>query len=405
MRRLIILVYGMTYSGLFRSEKFLSFLRSNLYRIKWLFKKTSVYRIKKTDEVSSFIVYLREDREELQYLPAIHKLTKGGEINVVAKGYRLYKFRDVTFALNSDFIRFSDHSVFCEKLSRREAVFSKVGDSDVFSIDRESCRLRSYRNKIHFENVFHMSGCYSAAWAHFLTQYFPRLELIDRIQDELTVNIVLPDYIDRHILNMIEFAIKDNPNFKIALVPKDTDVVCSQLFYASIDTYLGDIGIIPTPFHIQLSDSTVEFLAKKGSCISGQYFLEKKSRIFIGRSGGRNIINYPEVVQIFEKFGFTEVTPHLMSFEEKVRIFSDAEFIVGPGSSGFANIIFCRLSPKVLMFLNPSRHQDMLLTKIAKYKNMHFECLLGSEANPGEMDSNYTVDIQELNEYLHLFFS
>ena len=55
------------------------------------------------------------------------------------------------------------------------------------------------------------------------------------------------------------------------------------------------------------------------------------------------------------------------------------------------------------MFLNASRHQDMLLTKIAKYNNIFFECMLGTEVTPGEADSDYTIDIDELNEYLKLF--
>jgi capsular polysaccharide biosynthesis protein len=166
---------------------------------------------------------------------------------------------------------------------------------------------------------------------------------------------------------------------------------------------LADLGTISSPFHIQLSDSTVNFLSNKASSISEQYPRGKATRIFIGRTGGRNVTNYAEIVHVFEKFGFTEVAPHLMSFKEKVDIFSRAEFIVGPGSSGFANIIFCNLNPKILMFLNASRHQDMLLTKIAKHNNLSFELMLGAEVSPGEADSDYTIDIDELNEYLKLF--
>jgi capsular polysaccharide biosynthesis protein len=403
--KIIRSVYYALYSFLLNAERFFKYSRINLYRVSWLFKYKSSYRIIKEKEVDSAIIFSRKGHEEVQYFPAVYNITKGGELNVSSEGCRVYVFDNPTFALNSDFIRLSNQNVFCDKLSRKETIFSRFGDSDLYSVSNDSCRLSTLKNKAHFNVVFHMSGCYSKPWAHFLAQYFPRLEFIKNISCEHMVDIVLPNTIDNHIVRMIEFVIKDEVNFRISLVPEGSLVVCSKLFYASIDTYIGDIGVISTPFHIQLSNSTVTFLVDHGSKISEKHPAVDKKKLFIGRVGKRNIGNYSDVLNTFKNLGFVEVFPHLLSFEDKVKLFNSAEFIAGPVSSGFANIIFCKPAINVLMLANPSRHDDMFLTKIAKYKNIRLGYLLGVESDVGDPNSNYTIDVDELMDCIINFAS
>ena len=46
--------------------------------------------------------------------------------------------------------------------------------------------------------------------------------------------------------------------------------------------------------------------------------------------------------------GFELVATELLSFKEQVRLFSEADIIVGPSGAAFANIIFCQPGTKVI---------------------------------------------------------
>lgn len=368
-----------------------------------LFVKSQKFVFIKLDTLDSFRIYHCEGSIENLYFPAIHGLTIGGEILAITRGIDLYEFHDVEFALNSDFIRFTSRGYFCDKLNRKVSLFGRCGDSDLLSIDSfKSVNLKSYKSKVYFHTVFHLTGCYSGNWSHFLVQYFPSTDLLRRLPTDIPIYIVLPNGLDKHIIEMLKFVVRNFENISIQFIDSKSLVQCSFLYYPLNDTYLGDIGIIPSLFHIQTSDSTVKYVSNTCSLISAGVKSSNISRIFIGRRGKRNITNYQDVLERFQKLGFLEVFPHLLSFEDKVALFKDAKLVAGPASSGFANVLFSRCLEKVLAFVNPSRHDDMYLTKFAKYNKFKLELFLGVETYSCA-DSDFEINLIELDSYLDSF--
>jgi capsular polysaccharide biosynthesis protein len=61
------------------------------------------------------------------------------------------------------------------------------------------------------------------------------------------------------------------------------------------------------------------------------------------------MLNEKDVIDTLEKFGFKTVYTEDFSFNEQVKIFQNAEFIVAPNGSALNNLIFCSSKVKVLM--------------------------------------------------------
>jgi hypothetical protein len=345
------------------------------------------------------IIYRETVKNEVLYFPKIYELTNGGEISIETKGPRIFRLNNASFVMGSDFIRFAGGSVSNDKLFRKEYEYGLPGDCDLFDLDGNSCRLKKYSKQRKFDTVLHISGSFFHQWAHFLVQFYPKLELIPKLPMDRVIDILIPIEIDPHIKYIIENAIRGYKNIRLTQVSKDEELCCNTIYYPQIDTYLVDIGVINSMFHIQISDSTIRFLRS-----STKNLFPKNSKqfrkIYIGRVGSRNIINGTEVAERFRLMGFEEIFPHKLDILEKVKIFSEAKYIVGPGSSGFANAIFCQPKTKILSLTNSSRHDDMYLTKLSKLSDFELIVFTGKQIDSYDNDSAFYIDLSKLNKFI-----
>ena len=386
-------------------KKIINSLYNSLYNFKSSLQLQKKYTIKSKEEIHSFLKFNTLGSVETLYFPKINNLSLGGELNTLTKGIQVYEFHQLCFSMNSDFLRFFDNSIYCDKITRVESVFNQFGDADFIKQSQSGISLKNYRKKIYIDHAFHLTGCFSKVWTHFLVQFFPKLEYLSLVNKNENINIILPNDIDPHIKKLIEHIIDKMPNISIFLVENDILVYCNKVTYVSIDTWLSDIAISPSMFHIQISDSTVNFILKQANSLSYDILQKNKicldnhnKKLFIGRVGKRNIENYIEVLSYFESLGFIEIFPHLLTLKEKIELFSFAEYITGPASSGFANIIFCKEQPSVFVLTNFSRHDDMFLSKFVKKLGINYNTYFGKDRIPGYQDSDYYIDILDLKK-------
>ena len=90
-----------------------------------------------------------------------------------------------------------------------------------------------------------------------------------------------------------------------------------------------------------------------------------------------------------------------MSFEEKIAIFSNATHIVGPLSSGFANLFFTNRPLKILGFFNFNRCFDPFLSAWISSGDLrhNLTVLTGSEFTNNDLNSSYFIPLSEIQEY------
>ena len=233
---------------------------------------------------------------KVNFFPKIVNHTSGGEIHVNVPPVEVRLFRDVSFVFGSNFLRFSDNKVFHQKICRSESIFSDLGDQDLLARRDNKYRLRKYEKKIHLETVFHVTGSFSAHWAHFLAEYFPRMEYLKVLNaQDKKIDIVVFEQTDPHIMAVINEVVSNYSFVRITEVAKDVEVCCSALYFVSNDTFIADTSSVLSPLSVLVSDSSARYLHEFGQNSVQKIKLNKKlTRIFIGRSGRRNLINYKE---------------------------------------------------------------------------------------------------------------
>jgi Glycosyltransferase 61 len=81
--------------------------------------------------------------------------------------------------------------------------------------------------------------------------------------------------------------------------------------------------------------------------LRSQVYRSKKifvSRRALSRSGsfGRQLINESELIDALSLIGFTTIDPHMMSIEDQIAIFHNADVVVGLDGAGMFNVVFSR---------------------------------------------------------------
>lgn len=103
----------------------------------------------------------------------------------------------------------------------------------------------------------------------------------------------------------------------------------------------------------------------------------------IRRKGlGRGLENSDEVTKALSKHGFEEVNPGELKLREQVKLFGEAEVIIGAHGAALTNILFCGRGTKILEFLPPNSGSPAF-TRLALLRNLEYSLLLGSGSAPG----------------------
>lgn len=371
-----------------------------LYKIKNLRKYTRLYTLSRLDTFSGAEKLVETQGGNFtNYLPAINRVCEGGEISYHFENQTLYRLRNASFIIESDFIRSGDIT-FAEKMFRKDAEILLPEDLDfVAMINKDNVILRNKVRRLYLKNVFHFTGVLSGFWSHFLISFFSKLHYLESIKDQ-NVDIVIPYKLDSNIVDLIREKLVGLDNFSIREVDHDTEIFCEVLYTVNLNSYILCHSKHNGPYGVQISELTAKFLKKSFSSepLPTNLFLNNR-KLFIGRRGGRNIRNYNEVLAYFEAAGFVEILPHTLTLAEKRKIFSSAEMLAGPYSSGFTNLVYCRPGTRILAFVNYARCYDTYMATLSKIFDCDFQFCLGKDTDGG-INADYSIDIEEVNSIM-----
>ena len=123
---------------------------------------------------------------------------------------------------------------------------------------------------------------------------------------------------------------------------------------------------------------------------------EKPVRIYISRSlpSARVVANEKELLPRLLEMGFQIWSLEKMPFEEQVRLFRNAEIVVGPHGAGFTNLIFSRPGTRVVEIQAERCERRCYWALCAELKHV-YRPYLGSPQLPerkGEPDINVEID-------------
>ena len=144
--------------------------------------------------------------------------------------------------------------------------------------------------------------------------------------------------------------------------------------------------------------------------------VRKETRIYLGRSGGRNIGNAAEVAEVFRRHDFVVIDPARLSFAEQVAIFRSATHIAGPVGAAFANLVFASPGARVMGIISPFAVRFSLFANLARFSGCTYDALPGirpdfqpgmeGRCNPVSVTHGaFRVDIRYLERALGRFLA
>lgn len=132
---------------------------------------------------------------------------------------------------------------------------------------------------------------------------------------------------------------------------------------------------------------------------------EFSKRIYISRkkAADRKVANENDVLNLLESYGFKAYCLEDLSLAEKVRLFSNAEIVIGNYGSGLTNLIFSQQQSKVIefVFYHAGSHY-FLISKSLGLDHFCLECKHGNLLGLSNIKrrSDTIVDVNSLSQVL-----
>jgi capsular polysaccharide biosynthesis protein len=123
-------------------------------------------------------------------------------------------------------------------------------------------------------------------------------------------------------------------------------------------------------------------------------------RIFVsrGRAPGRRILNESDVKASLLDRGFVSISPEELTFVQQVRLFSQAEVVIGPHGAALANAIFARRLKLIELFGDYHNFSFFTLAASRGFTYGSLRCRPVRTAHPKRHDM--TVNLSDLHRLL-----
>lgn len=225
-------------------------------------------------------------------------------------------------------------------ISFDDRVYSDLTFDFGVQIDDNSV-FRSYihRPSIEKRPVATLCSTASANYFHWMFDCLPRLFLLEGYMNNIKLFIVPFDLQKFHIETLNLFNISEDKLIKI----KDGDhYICERLY---VPSFVGTSGEMPE-WACKFLRS--KFLRPDNAIIPSRF-------IYISRKDApyRKVLNEDEVEHYLKNIGFEIMLMSTYSFEEQVRICSEAKVVVASHGAGLSNTVFCN-NAKIVEILYPS---------------------------------------------------
>lgn len=196
-------------------------------------------------------------------------------------------------------------------------------------------------------------------YAHWLTEVLPRIVLYTRHACSKGVPLIVDEGLHPNFYESLSIAIGGNRVVYTLAKDRRTrvqalDVVTPTGYvpYTSREPRLPghSHGVFSAPALWAVRDAFQHLMAQPGDAAG--------KRIYVRRNAGlRKLVNDQEISNVLAAAGFVIVSPEELSFSEQVRLFSQAEFVIGATGAALANMIFCPAGARVHVLM--AQHEEM----------------------------------------------
>ncbi|WP_160726186.1 glycosyltransferase family 61 protein [Bacillus sp. USDA818B3_A] len=243
-----------------------------------------------------------------------------------------------------------------------------------------------------------LTFCASQYYYHWLFDVLPRLYLLRYMgidMDQYAINWNGKPAFQTETLDLLGI-----DQSKIIMVTENTNLQAEKLYIPSLPGYTGHMGKWTVDY--LRNELMIQALKKSRS---GS--MPKRIYICRGKAQSRKVTNEPELISLLKKYDITPVYLEKMTVADQVRLFHEAEVIIGPHGGGLTNLAFCSPKTKVLEIFSPY-YVHTCYWILSQHVKADYHYLIGIGERPPEYtDPNAVhreieVDLQDVKKMLKL---
>ena len=266
-----------------------------------------------------------------------------------------------------------------------------------------------------YQTIFAESGIYLAGvtshhFGHWYLEHLPKMMQLDAIPAYQNYPLYVDEGMPISHYQCLELMVGGKRS--IIKIGAKTTILFDTLIVASTysfcpyhcwpdTTITADFGPTSAGFAAYLRD---KLLPAVGLDATPWPANQTGRRIFIGRNliNVRKLTNELEIQTFLARFGFEVIYPELLDFEQQIRIFNAAEYVIGPGGSAFFNAYFCKQGTKLIIF--GKSHVITLASWLNAFTAIGLQHLfvVGETASAGAVNlhTNYQVPLELVEQAL-----
>jgi len=201
------------------------------------------------------------------------------------------------------------------------------------------------------------AACFSDScspnYAHWLTEILPRIYMFANIDKYKNVPLLVDKEYHENVLESLKLIVSDIERVKFL---ESGDIVHVDLLHVMSPT-----GYIPFKRRTSSPEEHSHGIFSHTALLLMRDYLQKsiniitrtdKLKIFLRRNSHiRSVTNEKIIEESLVKQGFTVIEPEKLSFREQIKIFSQAEIVVGATGSAIANMIFCKPKTRIVILI------------------------------------------------------
>ncbi|WP_122928461.1 glycosyltransferase family 61 protein [Sphingobium sp. LF-16] len=249
----------------------------------------------------------------------------------------------------------------------------RVGKTLIFDEIEEGMEYYGSLDK----SYLYIGSAGSFNYGHWLVDDLPRAKAWIELNAKHGINsvVLLPSHGEKmNDIRMSSLKCLINKDICVEFVDIEDRIKIKNLYFAT-----------PVSFHPRIKNpASINFIREKACALYSDHGFEAKKRLFVARRppNSRSIINFDEVWNFLKLRGFEMVEPEKLDFVDQVKIFREAEIVVGQMGAAMTGTMFCQPATPVI-YLAPIGWAEPFYLDLATVGGQHYNILAGPTSGDG----------------------
>ncbi|PCJ83910.1 MAG: hypothetical protein COA54_14690 [Thiotrichaceae bacterium] len=257
------------------------------------------------------------------------------------------------------------------------------------------------KSPIRFEKAATFLDACAGNYSHWLTEVLPRILLFCEDERFVDVPIIINEGLHPNILESLYIVTGEKRD--IIALPEGRCLEIDHLYVVSPTGYVP-FGVrsrksLDNP-HGVFSQYALTNLAMKMQDHVGRNDKLSFKKILIRRNTGvRSLTNYSDIENLLVDRGFVIIEPEKLDFREQVRVFSQADIVVGATGAALVNLMFCKPHTRIIILMAQHNHMPYWYWQnIACAVKCHATYVLGNiiKSKSLGIHGDFTVDPKDI---------